>query len=120
MSEVQEDKRKDIDSILDNAESIAGDNVTYVTQTRFHVGVNEVTLDLYHTSPSLDRSSGKVVSKHTHRLVLPLSLAKELAMSLAQGIKAWEDMMGISLPFEPQNIDMEEMQDGAETQADEK
>lgn len=103
MSEIQEDNQSDIDKILDKAGSIAGDNVTYVTQTRLHVGANEVTLDLYYTAPNLDRSTGGIISKHTHRLILPLALAKDLARSLASGTKVWEEMMGISLPFEPLN-----------------
>lgn len=108
MSEVQDTERSAIDKLLDNAESVAEDTVTYITQTRLHIGANEATLDLYYTSPSLDGSAGETVSLHTHRLVLPLGLAKDLARSLHEGTKAWEQQMGIELPFTPAEIESDD------------
>lgn len=91
----------DIDQLLDDADDLSNNTVSYVTHTRVRVSGNDVTLDLYQTLPIASSKKTVPKAKLLHRIVLPLGLAKDLSTSLASGVAFWENNFGIELPFNP-------------------
>lgn len=94
-----------LDDLLDSAEDLTGDKVSYATNVRIHVSNNEVTIDLFYAAPHMSRKSETPIVQRIHRIVMPLAVAKSTGKILLQGINAWEERTGITLPFDPQDVE---------------
>ena len=88
-----------LEKVLSQAADKTEGRVTYVNNVRFNLTVNEVILDMYVTinSPSGDGPVAQLVE----RIVLPISVAKDLSQIIMNSISEWEDTFGINLPLVP-------------------
>ncbi len=89
--------------VLSEATNIAGSEVTYVTNVQLYFGVHEVTLDLFYLGPNAKPNVPNAQAQRLARIVLPVSVAKEVGELLLNGTSKWEDEFGITLPIQPRN-----------------
>lgn len=100
MGTQQRIEQQDLDSILNSADDLTENKVTYVTNIRLNISNNEATLDLYYLSPDPQNPGGNPKAQRVQRLVMPLGLAKNIGQILVNAMTEWEDAFGITLPIE--------------------
>jgi hypothetical protein len=76
--------QEDLDKILNEAEDFTSGSLGYVTTLRFVVTSNEVFVDLYILEPS-PTGNLSAQAKRTHRIAMPIAIAKDFAQKLLQG-----------------------------------
>ena len=101
MAEKQQITPENMEGILNRATDLTDNRSTYVTNIRFRVSNNEVTLDLFYVGPDPRNPSGDPEAYRTHRITIPPSLAKNIGQLLANAMEEWEDAFGITLPLSP-------------------
>ena len=96
------------DTLLNNAIDLTDNKVSYITNIRFSITNNDVTLDLFYTSPNPKNPNGVPIAQRLHRIILPPGLAKNIGQLLADSMAGWEEAFGIELPITPADIDEQE------------
>ncbi|MBC6935361.1 MAG: DUF3467 domain-containing protein [Chloroflexi bacterium] len=108
MSEQRNTTKDRLNKLLAEAADLTNNETTYINNVTFHIGVNEVTFDMYLVTAD-PRTLGKnTQAERLQRIVMPVGVAKELALLLINGISQWEDTFGITLPISPQSLSDEE------------
>jgi len=92
-----------IEELIANATDLPLDRVDYVNNVRINVGLNEVTLDFFYVSPNPKNPQGEPQVKHSQRIILPVSVAKETGELLMSSMLRWEETFGVALPFSSQS-----------------
>jgi hypothetical protein len=62
---------------------------------------------LFRVSPDPKNPNSQLVAHRLHRLILPLSLAKDIGQLLVKNLSNWEDTFGVTLPLTPRDIEVE-------------
>jgi hypothetical protein len=101
MAEKQQIDSEKLEEILNAAIDLTENRSTYITNVRLRLSNSEVTLDLFYVSPDPRNPSGLPIAQRTHRLILPLSLAKNVGELLVSMANQWEEIFGITLPIMP-------------------
>jgi hypothetical protein len=101
MGEQEINRTSPIDEILNAAKDMTDGKFNYANSVRVSVSANEATLDFYSILPSdkIPKSDPEV--QRFYRILIPISVAKDLANVLMQTTSSWESLFGISLPLEP-------------------
>lgn len=106
MSEANKIEQSHLNELLANAIDQTDNKLTYVNVVRFHLGINEVTLDLYFLGANPTTPNESSQAQRMARVIMPLGTAKELSQLLLNGISQWEDTFGIALPLvKDDNVD---------------
>jgi hypothetical protein len=107
MTQHQTLKQEELEEILNSAIDLTENRVSYITHVRFRVSNVDITVDFFYVAPDFRDINGKPVAQRTHRIIMPLSLAKNIGELLVQATSDWEATMGVSLPLLPQGFDIE-------------
>lgn len=100
-------ENQSLENLLNNAIDLTDGNATYVTNVRFRMSNNDLTLDLYRVSPN-PKKPQENVAYLLHRVIIPPGLAKNTGNILVNMAVQWEDTFGISLPIVPADIEVDE------------
>lgn len=104
MSEDTSDTKVELRDVLGEALDLTDSKFTYSNSVQLYFGANEVTLDMYYLGPNTTPNNTHVTAQRLARVVLPLSVAKEMAELVLANIAKWEAAFGITLPLEPDNL----------------
>jgi hypothetical protein len=96
---------KQLEDILNEAIDLTNNQHSYVNNIRMRVTNNEVTIDCYFLAGDPKNPPGKPIAYRSHRLVLPLSLAKDIGQLLVNSLASWEEVTGVTLPIVPKNTE---------------
>ena len=105
MAKTKKVEDKTLDELLDESVDLTDNQNTYINNIRFRVTNNEVVLDLYFLAPDAKNHAGLPIAYRSHRIVMPIALAKNIGELLVNGVASWEDMTGITLPISPKDLD---------------
>lgn len=104
MSQAHEVEQRHLDKLLNQAIDLTDNRVSYITNIRFNISNNEVTLDMYYVSPNPGDPGENPIVQRLHRIVIPLGLAKNIGELLVNAMSDWEENFGITLPIVPNAI----------------
>jgi hypothetical protein len=98
-----------VDDWLNKASDLPEDRVDYANNVRIHVSTSEVIIDFYFGSPNPKQPRGEPQVKHIQRMVLPITIAKDMGEILVNSVLRWEEDFGVTLPLHPmRNADKDE------------
>jgi hypothetical protein len=101
MTDQQNDNLTLLHNILNAADDVTGGTIIYANNVRFHIGLHEVTIDLYLLNPSSTGQEPSARAKHVSRFMLPIGVAKEVAQLLSNNISDWEIALGRNISLVP-------------------
>lgn len=104
MTDQMQDNVSELDDLLNHATDLTENKVAYISNIRFTVSATEVTMDLY----AVGRNPTDIrlaQASRIHRIIIPLSLAKDIASLLTAAVANWETTFGITLPLMPKSLD---------------
>lgn len=104
-----------LEDLLNGAIDLTENRSIYANNVRFTIGNYEVTLDLYTIGIDPTGKTRSLQAVRTHRVLLPISVAKDVARLLLGGITEWERAFGLTLPLTPKESD-EDNEEGKETE----
>jgi hypothetical protein len=90
-----------LDQLLNHASELPPDRINYANVVRVQSGANDVVMDFFHVMPSAKPLEPQPVVQHVQRMVLPLSIAKQIGSILLDAMESWESTFGVELPFSP-------------------
>jgi hypothetical protein len=105
MTEIQNMK---VDDWLNRASDLPDERADYANNVRIHVSPTEVVMDFYLGSPNPKDPKGEPQVKHIQRMILPVTVAKEIGEILVNSILRWEEDFGVTLPLRPTRSTNEE------------
>lgn len=94
-----------LDDILNEAIDTTNGDATYITNIRFRVTNNDVTLDMYYIGPNPKDPTVHPQAYLRNRIVIPVGLAKNIGSLLVNAMSDWEDTFGVTLPISPNEIE---------------
>jgi hypothetical protein len=109
-------KRDQIDELLDQADDLTDNRVSYINQARVSFGETEITLDLYLVS-SNPKETDTVAAQRVHRIVMPYPLAQEISSSLIeepvteQDDKVWSDLETLFATWDSRGVADDDIDD---------